>query len=469
LLAAALIAPPWTPIAALAAAIGAWIAFAGAPRRAATAITLAAGIVVAVVALLSVSAPDALTGGGSFRSVAGCVFPRSDLSADRLIGVAGAAGRALGPSVIALAGLGAFMMARGGVARFVSAIAGLTAACAMAGALRVEIACIPLVLAAWWLAAAGLQETIAAMRQGRLAHVGAVLILLLLPALQLARRTSEERDDHVRPSGHEHLSLQRMRGLLNMIPDDASVVREDATVDLLLRAAIAGGQRGAKRFVVVPREAETVERARSTGPVYAFPSAQLDLSHRGFVLQPVSAASRRRDRTFETIRGLSAIAGRRACHLMGSGWSDVSDVTAAGRLAVVAETSASFGPVVIFLGGAAPPTFVPEAWTPRMIRGFQWSVFDGRRSAGGGPLRGEAEALGVPAGHPLLSAPVLAKLSLHRIPRSPLALPVDLGGSFPIAIAKLDPTAVSERLSVCHTSAADVTPFAIGVPGVDPR
>jgi hypothetical protein len=371
--------------------------------------------------------------------------------------------------VIVLAGLGEFVMVRRGDLRTLLLIGGVTAVAAVMGAAGVDITAVPIVLAAWWLAAAGLQEVIAAMGRSRPAQIAAMLILVLLPTLQLARRIAEERDDHVRPNGHEQLSLQRVRGMLNMIPDNASVVREDATLDLLLRAANAGVQRGVKPFVVIPRNAETVDRARSSGPVYAFPGAQLDLSHRGFVLQPVPAASRRRDRTFENIQGLSAIAGRRACQLMGSEWSDVSSVTAAGRLAVVAEANADFGPVVIFLGGAASPVFTPSAWTPRMMRGFQAWAFDSRRAEGTGPLQAEAQAHGVPADHPVLAAPVVARLTLHRIPRAPLALPVDLGGSFPVAIARLDPTASSERLYLCDASAAGVTPFEIRESGIDPR
>jgi hypothetical protein len=165
---------------------------------------------------------------------------------------------------------------------------------------------------------------------------------------------------------------------------------------------------------------------------------------------------------WETISGLEMIVGRRPCRLMQREWVDVSDVAAAGRIAVIAQSDASFGPVSLLLAGATSPVLVPESWSRRMIRGFSVSIFTRRIPAETERLLTEGRTLGVPADHPVLAAPVLLELSLERIPRGPLALPVILGASLPVGIARLDPKASSsEQLWVCDASAAHVTPFEV--------
>ena len=466
LLIAALIVPPWTAIAATAAAWFAWMALAdqGAAKRAAAAMAAAAGIVAPVAAMLAFSPPDALTGAASWGGSAACMIPRPLISPERALELMRAAAWALGPVVLTLAGLGALAVVGRWRPRHlpIAGIAAMGAGAVMVGGVAAPIACIPLVVAAWWLAAHGLQETIAVVGRGRPARAAAAAVLTLLPVLQAARTRGEERDDRVFASGHEQMSLQRVRGLLNIVVDGAAIVREDASIDLLLRAAMVSGPPGMKQFVVMPREADVIERAFAAGPTYAFPRGQLELGHRGFVLEPVAAASRRPDGTWEGIGGLEAIAGRKPCHLMQSDWVDVSDVAATGRIAVVAESEASFGPVVVLLAGSKPPGLVPEGWSLRMGRGFQWAVFDRRTEERTKRLMAEGQALGVPAEHPVVADAVLVRLALHRIPRGPLALPVTLGGSFPVAIARLDPTAASERLHVCDASGAHVTAFTIG-------
>jgi hypothetical protein len=391
-----------------------------------------------------------------------CTVPVPDFSIARIAAVVRAVGWAVGPLMVGLAVLGAYTQSRAWNGRDAWRIAGvgsLLAALTTVGSSSAPIASVPVALVIWWFAAIGLNETIAAMGRSSAARVGGVILLVLVPTLQSARRNAEERDDRVPLNGHEQLTLQRMRALLNVIDVSASIAQEDASVNLVLRAAAMIGRPSAKRFVVVSPDADAVTRALASGPAYAFPRGQADLGLRGFLLRPTASIGRQRDRTPEEIAGLAAIVGRRPCYAMRKEWVDVGDAAAGGKIAVAAWSEQSVGPVTLILGGAMWPVLVTNTWTTRMIRGFHFSVYDRRNPAEADALLAGARTLGVPLDHPALAMPVVLRLSVHRIPRGPLALPVILGGAFPAGIARLDSTDVSQQLSVCDASAARVTPL----------
>ena len=101
----------------------------------------------------------------------------------------------------------------------------------------------PLLVALWLLAAVGLRETTTiAGRRGAWSRVAVAFLLVLVPALQVARRQTGERDDRVRPIGHQQATLGQMRAVLNAVPTHVAFVEEDSSFDLLLRAAAFGGR-----------------------------------------------------------------------------------------------------------------------------------------------------------------------------------------------------------------------------------
>jgi hypothetical protein len=295
------------------------------------------------------------------------------------------------------------------------------------------------------------------MGRGALARLAAALLLLLVPALAASRRGTEERDDRVGPRGHERQTLRGMTRVLNLVPQ-ATFVEEDATVDVLLRAANFGTRRRAKPITVVPPTAEAVGRALSSQPVYAFPWRQDDLSLRGFVVEPFATGGGATD-SAHSLEGVAAITGRRRCQAVEPAWADFSG--ASDRIALSADSLAARGPAVILLGGKTAGAPQPDGWSPRTLRGFGFFTFDQLTPAGTERLTAEARATGLPTNHPLLDQPFVVRLNLHRTPRAPLALAVILGGAFPVGATRLDPNAANVgHLTVCDAPAIAVSSFA---------
>jgi hypothetical protein len=238
----------------------------------------------------------------------------------------------------------------------------------------------------------------------------------------------------------------------------ATFVEEDATVDVLLRAANVGARRRAKPITVVAPTADAVGGALRSRTVYAFPWRQDDLSLRGFVVEPVPAARVSSDGA-HALDGVAAITGRRRCQAVEPAWADFSG--APDRIALSADSPAARGPAVILLGGKTAGAPQPDGWSPRAVRGFGFFTFNRLTPAGTERLAAEARATGLPANHPLLDQPFVVRLNLHRTPRAPLALPVILGGAFPVGATRLDPGAANVgHLTVCDAPAIAVSSFA---------
>jgi hypothetical protein len=384
----------------------------------------------------------------------------ADLSMRGSAGLGHATVWALGPLAIGLAVLGAFVRSRSHhtADHYRVGVAAALTVMLTIGGVRPEAASVPMVLIGWWLVAIGLHETIIAIGWQRAGRIGCVILLVAVPALQAARRTADERDDRVRPNGQPQLTLQRARAFLNVIDVNASIVEEDASMDLLLRAALVNRRQATPRFSVIARDPDVVAAALARGPVYAFPRGQLELGLRGFVMRPVTTVARRRDRAQEQISGLARITERGACYAIGNDWAAIGQVSASGRIAVVAASDAAVGPVELRFGGPSIATPSPDGWSPRMMRGFHARTYDRRRPADAELLATEAHASGAPSDR-VLSSPFVLTLYLYRTPRGPLALPVTLGAAFPLGVARLDAAAASQQLSVCDASATAVTPI----------
>jgi hypothetical protein len=461
LLTGALLVPPWLVVAAIGACVtgamawprvtqsGRW--FAGSAA--------AVGLVLLVLVILNLSRPDVLSGSSSWRAVAACAVPW--VSAARTMAYVKTIGWWFGPFALALAVLGAFVEAsRAGWRRSVP-MAGIGLACLVLASgppMTAQVALAPSVVVIWSLAASGLKQVVAAIGRGPVRQVAAALLLLLLPALEASRRLTEQRDDWIRPRGHETQTLRQMTATLNLVSQDAAFVEEDSTVDVLLRASVFGGRRRSKPFTVVAPQPNAITHALAARAVYAFPHGQEDLSLRGFVIEPLTAARPGRDGGAYEMEGLAAITATRPCHVIGETWTDVAG--SSGRIAISADSEAAHGPVVIYLGGTAPGEPRPDGWPPRTIRGFHFFKFDRLTPTRGARLIAEAGAMRLPGGHPLLAEPFILRLTLHRTPRAPLALAVMLGASFPSGVAKLE-RGITEagHLTVCDAPAVPISPL----------
>jgi hypothetical protein len=459
LLTGALLVPPWLLVAATGAFVTSAIAW---PRvtqsgRWLVAAAAASGLVLLVLVILNLSRPDVLAGSSSWRAVTSCAMPR--LSAARTMAYVKSIGWWFGPFALALAVLGAFVEApRAGWRRSVlTAVIGLV--CLVLGSgppMTTQVALAPTAVLIWWLAASGLEQVVAAIGGGPVRQVAAALVLLLLPTLEASRRVTEQRDDWIRPRGHETQTLRQMTAMLNLVSQDAALVEEDSTVDILLRASVFGGRRRSKPFTVVAPQPDTIAHALVGRAVYAFPHGQEDLSLRGFVIEPLTAARPGRDGGPYEMEGLAAITATRPCQIVGDTWADVA--VSSGRFAISADSEAAHGPVVMYFGGAAAGEPRPDGWPRRTIRGFHVLSFARLAPADAARLMADAGTTGLPGGHPLLAEPFILRLTLHRTPRAPLALAVTLGASYPIGVAKLERASTeSGHLTVCDAPAVPIS------------
>ena len=459
-MAAALLVPPWLVLAATGTflTIGAAVPRLGRSGRWVAGGVAAAGFAVLVLAILNQSRPDALAGPSSWRALASCTLPWP--SPARALASASAIGWTLGPFAIALAVLGLFAEAQHAEWRRSVGSAGVGILClglAAGAGLSPQIALAPSAVGLWWLAASGLRELVTALGWK---PVVSALVLVLLPTLEVSRLGAEERDDWIRPRGHEKTTLRQMRAVLSQVSSSAVFVEEDSTIDVLLRASVVGRRRTSRSLTIVPPRSEVVRRALESGAVYAFPRQQENLSQRGFAIEPLAVTAFRRDNVAERVVGVATIVATRSCQVIGNAWVDLAGIGAHGRIAMAADSETARGPVTIYLGGSMAAQPMPDGWPPRTTRGFLFGVFDQREGTRSDRLVAEARGIGLRAEHPALAEPFVVRLTLHRTPRAPLALAVALGAPFPFGVAKLErDSADAGHLTVCDAPALEILPL----------
>src|SRR5262249_29363547 len=245
-------------------------------------------------------------------------------------------------------------------------------------------------------------------------------------------------------------SVGHVVAMLNVVPSNAAFAEEDATIDLLMRAAVFGGRRSGKPFAIVPRRRDAIAQALKQGPVYAFPRGQADLSQRGFAIEPVARIGRVRDESEKTVGGLAEITGTRPCQVIGDQWVDLGNIGAAGRIAMSGDSESAYGPIVLYLGGSMEGEPHPDGWSLRTTRGFRSTVFDRQTEAHASRLEAEARLL-EPSARPVFAEPYVTRLTLHRTRRAPLTLGILLGASRPLGVAKGEyfGPAVGSFLTIC--------------------
>ncbi len=330
----------------------------------------------------------------------------------------------IGPVVLALSALGFWVTTLATGAKRTALVAALVALAivpAAPGAWRPAAVLAPLLFAIWWLAAIGLRDLVRLIGTGSGALLGVKTVALLLPLLQWTMVRAQERADFIRPLTHERASLREVRSSLNLLPPGSRLVEEDASVDLLLRAVLIS-RRGTIPVTIISPARSSVLAALQTSPVYAFPSAQRDLTVRGFVIEPVADPGR----PGKQLRGLARVTGTRACAELTRTWIDLAGVGASGRVALSAASDLAEGPVVVYFSGTTSYTPGPDGWPPRAQRGFDLRMFGRRSTEESARLDDEAKEAGL-QGHPVFASPFVARLTLYRTPQAPLALPIVLG------------------------------------------
>ena len=408
--AAASIVPAWT-------AIGGFLTLALVSRSRATGARSGRALTASMASVASVSVPIVVAAivnqAGSSPRWTSCVLPGSPIS---LASFGDAAG-ATGPLVLALAALGWYVAALGGGLGRSAAVTGIALLALVPGLRDVwptNVALAPVLVAIWCLAGLGLREMLTHLEPRRRTVVYGLLIAIL-PALQLSR-VHREYDDRQTLLGHERASLARIRQLLNLVPPGSALVEEDASLDLLMRAASLGGRQSSRPLAMVPLARTSVLGALNTSRVFAFPAGQRALGLRGFVLEAVAADS----------GGLAAVSGARLCVGLTREWTDLDAVGAHGRVALVADSPLASGPVVVYFSGMDGYTPGPDNWPSRAMPGFDLRMFDRRTAATAALMDAEADSVHL-SGQAVFAATHVARLTLFRTPGAPTALPIILG------------------------------------------
>ena len=451
----AAIVPAWTVPCALIVFATAWrIAAPSAGRRVATA--TAAAFVVAATSMLVTKAVNATGPVPWTACVWSALDPLGPMKA--LVPVIDASG----PLVLALGALGAYgaaISARGPRTAFGAGIAALATVSVLGTSLADRVVGVPIFVAVWYMAAAGIREMYTRALDRR--AVVSVLLLAVVPLLQLSRARMIEREGFsrtverdlsadARGSNAEGVSLAQVRRLLNLVPDRSTLVEEDASVDLLLRAA-EFGRRPAKSLATVPARRRDVTAALGRGGVFAFPLGQRELSLRGFAIDVAGLPA--------DSRGLARVAFVRPCVEITKTWVDLDSIGVDGRVSLVADAEPAVGPVVMYFSGENGYTPGPDGWPPEFAAGFALQMFDRNDPAHAARMDAEARSVGL-QDHPVFAAPYVARLTLSRPPRAPLALPVVLGPPRAHGVGRL--TAVSADappLTLCDAPSVRVSEF----------
>lgn len=453
---ASTVVPSWCiACSACAIAVG-WRTFAPMPRAPRLAVTLGAAIAVGGAALLvsRYAGVPTLARGVPWYA---CAFS-ADVAGQWLAQSASIVWWLLGPVVLALAALGTFAIAsRRGAAPIVVVLVLVAIAAIPSSNGRPEIVWQALITAVWSACAIGLTECAAMMGPTRARFAASALLLIAVPALELTRVRGQERDNVVRPIGHERATLAEVTAILNVIPADARLVDEDASIDLLLRAASFGGRRASKPFSMVEPTRQAVARALTGGPVYAFPRGQEILSLRGFVVEP--AVDRFRDVGLQQIHGLGAIAAARRCVQLSEAWVDLTSVAATGRIAIAAESEPARGPVLLYFAGPTEYAPGPDGWAPRVRTGFDVTLLDRETPDRAARFSAEMREAGL-ENTAVAHERYASRLIVRRTPLSPLELAIVLGPPRPAAIGRLaTDSAGSPSITICDAPNVTITSF----------
>jgi hypothetical protein len=397
----------------------------------ACALVLAVSVLVFAVAGMASSARTASSG----VSVFSCVAPwyGSTSAIESFTTTA----RSIGPLAFALAALGAFCRIgelRRRKSRWVLG-------CAIAPLVSAPWFDSPAVFVSlfaglWCLVAIGLAEIASGGRRpgvSRLATVGTYALIGLLPLLQFQRLSTEGAAEPAAGYGHDRLSLQALWPALRAMPE-ATIVAEDSTIDLLLRAASVERRTG-KKIRVVPRQAGVVADAFAEGRVFAFPRAQRELQHWGVQFKPALK-----------VPGFAEVDNVGTCTALGPNWIEIPPLTASTGFALVHTLPDARGPVTLYFGGGDALTARASGWPPRTTRGFTTAEY--RRSERP-DLPDALRSLGISSSSQLLSAPYVTRIIMWWTPGAPDALPVALSRPPDVVLARAEAGQELSSLALC--------------------
>lgn len=388
-------------------------------------------------------------------------------SAHRAIEVAAFAVSGVGPLTAALAALGVFSVfagGRAGSALLASDGGRRNAVFTLVWPAAISLATMwsdaspartiaPLVVGLWLLTGLGLTAAMRASRPGwrRVTVAGAVVAVLLAVALTPRLSTRPSVGDAVVPMGHGTLTRTAFQSVLYQLPSGSGIVNEDAVTDLLLRSLSGSLRRARLEFTLIERTAESVDLARHGRRVFALPRAQRELQQRGVQLA---------DGLAPAVTGIAEVVTVLPCDVTSATWQTSGAAIGATSLAIVAESEAVRGPIVLYTGGPTAIEVTTIGWPSLAQRGFIHRGYDP-------PLRGQPTLAqdrstdAAPLQHPAVVAPHVSRTELWRVPGAPLALTVSL--STPPSDALVAQFAqATGHVQLCRVFPFDVQALSVG-------
>jgi hypothetical protein len=293
--------------------------------------------------------------------------------------------------------------------------------------------------AGWWiLVALGISDLLRQTGSGRARTAGGLLVLVLLLLLQWQRFTQRQPVEAVKDYGHANLSRAALWELLRALPQ-ATLVSEDASVELLLDATTPRLAATGKPLRVVEPFPADLDAAMKSGPVFALPRGQLRLRDRG--VEFVSAGSQ--------LTGVAEVRAVLPCAGVSRAWTEAASLSGRDRLAFVADEASARGPITIYVGSDQPFTAAPAGWPPRTTRGFTLRTYTRAERP---DLPDALRAEGLPSSNLLIELPFVARIVMWRTPDAPLVLPVQLTTLARSVVIKADVGSGHESIQLCPST-----------------
>ena len=264
-----------------------------------------------------------------------------------------------------------------------------------------------------------------------------VLVAILLILLEVHRFNQREAALAPAPADAAHTSLtsSAVGRALRALPT-AAIVAEDASVDLLRRAAAPYLDAIGKPLEIVAPTPAAVMAATQSGRVFAYPHARSVLQYQGVSFAAAGG----------NLPGLSEVKAIVPCSAIQSSWTLAPELQGVERFALVASASDARGPVAVYKGTERPMTAAPVAWPLRTTRGFVLRTY---ARAERPDLADALRAEGVPETSSLLRMPHVARIVLWRTPGAPAMLPVDLGTAPTVVLTRAEPGGRLDGLRLC--------------------
>ena len=342
----------------------------------------------------------------------------------------------IGPFPFALAALGLFAYFSGSTKTQRNwAIAALSVSLLAAWHATDAAGTVPTVMGFWCQVAIGLRELMAEGAARTARRVAAVIVLALLPILQVERLRQQNPSPAPSVYGHGVLSQEALWRTLRALPD-VTIVAENASTHLLLRASMSQLERSGKHLRMIPRDARAIAGALKEGRVFAFPRAQAELRNRGVQFEKSSGQA----------IGLAEVGAVHPCSPLERRWTDAPAAAVAGGFALVASHPDGRGPVTIYLAGPGPFTATPLGWREREKRGFHVRTY---AQAELRELRDALTTQGLDPSSPVLSAAHVVRITMWRTPGAPTVLPVTVTERPRTAIARVEEQTDRPALEIC--------------------